>query len=79
VESLKQEMKRLDSELAQSEIILGLEEQVLRIAAEITEELDEPDYETKRFILNRLNVSVVYNTSDTERWLDVKLWYSHRS
>jgi site-specific DNA recombinase len=72
VESLQQEMKQIGSELAQSEIMPGLEEQVLEIAAEIREELDEPDYETKRFILNRLNVSVVYNTSDTARWLDVK-------
>jgi hypothetical protein len=36
-----------------------LEEQIIDIAKNIGEELDDADYETKRFFLDRLNLKVV--------------------
>ena len=41
-------------------------------AAEIREELENPDFETQRYILDRLNLQAIFRDEDAERWLDVK-------
>jgi site-specific DNA recombinase len=72
IESLTGERDSLAAELAQVQVSPELEAEVLRIAAELREELDAPDFETKRYLLDKLNVQVVFQANDTGRWLDVK-------
>jgi hypothetical protein len=67
--SFEADRKKLLADLAQRSIAPDMEEQLLKVAAELREELDYPDYETKRFIMNRLNLQVVYHEDENRRWL----------
>jgi site-specific DNA recombinase len=72
IESLTGERDSLFAELSHRSISPELEAEVLRIAAEIRVELDAPDFETRRYLLDKLNVQAVFQADDTGRWLDVK-------
>lgn len=67
--SFEADRKKLQAELAQRSITPDQEEELLRIAAELREELDFPDYETKKYILDRLNLQVVFHSEGERRWL----------
>jgi site-specific DNA recombinase len=67
--SFEADRKKLLADLAQRSITPDQEEQLLKVAAELREELDYPDYETKRYIMNRLNLQVVYHENEERRWL----------
>jgi hypothetical protein len=71
-DSLAGERLSLTAELSQVQISPELETEVLRIAAELREELGEADYETKRYLLDKLNFEAVFQDQNGERWLDVK-------
>jgi len=46
-------------------------ETIKRIAAELRAELSEPDFETKRYLIDRLNVRSRLRNDDSGRWLDL--------
>lgn len=68
--ALKEEKARLEAQIQQE--ALSPEEIVLikRTVAQLREELDEADFETKRFLLDRLNFQVTLRHTEEGRMLD---------
>jgi site-specific DNA recombinase len=72
IESLQAEANSIKAELSHVEVSPELEAEILRIAGELREELGEADYETKRYLFDKLNLQVIFQDQDGERWLDAK-------
>lgn len=70
-QELTHEAEHLSSELAEDDLTPEQVERVKQIAAEIRQGLAEADFETKRYLLDRLNVMAQVRTDDTGRWLDL--------
>ncbi len=67
--SFEADRKKLQADLAQRSLTPDMEERLLKIAAELREELDYPDDETKKYIMDRVNLQVTFHEEDRRRWL----------
>jgi len=65
------ERQRLEAELSQGALSPEMEANILAVAEKLRLRLLEPDYSTKRLLLDVLNVVVTFRASETGRWLDV--------
>lgn len=70
LKSLTAERDRLEAELERLELTPEQEQRILAEAAAIRQGIREADFETKRFILDKLNFEAKYRRDDTGRWLD---------
>ena len=72
IDALRKEAKSLEVEMRKQLITAETKAEIFEIAQELREELDNPDYESKRFLLDKLNVEAVYRYEDGQKWIDVR-------